>query len=86
LKDKLIKLHEKLKERKFLQREVKQVKKNKDTFEVEAILGVGFDEISEKLRFLVTKLKIHYTRYPLLQLTKDTGSMSYSWLLILLNN
>uniref|UniRef100_A0A914L3U8 PHD-type domain-containing protein n=1 Tax=Meloidogyne incognita TaxID=6306 RepID=A0A914L3U8_MELIC len=53
LKDKLIKLHEKLKERKFLQREVKQVKKNNDTFEVEAILGVGFDEISEKLRFLV---------------------------------
>uniref|UniRef100_A0A915M5T6 Uncharacterized protein n=1 Tax=Meloidogyne javanica TaxID=6303 RepID=A0A915M5T6_MELJA len=50
LKDKLVKLHESLKERKFLQREVKQVEENEDNFEVEAILGVGFDEISEKLR------------------------------------
>jgi len=65
LKDKLVKLHESLKERKFLQREVKQVEENEDTFEVEAILGVGIDEISEELRFLVTKFKIHYILVPI---------------------
>uniref|UniRef100_A0A915N256 Uncharacterized protein n=1 Tax=Meloidogyne javanica TaxID=6303 RepID=A0A915N256_MELJA len=58
LKDKLIKLHEKLKERKFLQREVKQVEENEDTFEVEAILGVGIDEISEELHLWLPESEV----------------------------